>query len=530
MLLRLFHTLRHLRARQFVYRIRHRFWRPQPDPAPAPPRRACPTPPNFLTLHPQELNGPRSLILHGEEADIPDNWQSSARSDLWNYHLHYFDDLNAHGANNRTQWHRDLIASWIASNPPRAGVGWDAYPTALRIVNWVKWGLRHDLTPEADNSLALQVRVLRSSLEYHLLANHLFADAKGLFFAGLWFGGSEAGRWLTQGRRLLEQEIAEQVLADGGHYERSPMYHQTILLDLLDIDAACRGWEIEPPDGLHEAIQGMRSWATWMSHPDGEIAFFNDACFGAAPGPAELETMLAEHDHLPDPIVASHHLMPTSGFFRLQAGPVHVLMDVGDVGPAYQPGHAHAESLAIEISAFGHRLFVNSGVSKYGTSTERQRQRGSAAHNTLTFEGHNSSDVWSGFRVGERARVSITEAGPDRISVSHDGYRRLNAVHTRRLRAEDTMLEVTDELNAAATATGIVRWFLHPDVVASDQTGNVVALQTAGGAVRFSASAGLRVVDSTWHPRQGGVVANQCLEMDVRGGEHLISTLTWDSG
>ena len=37
------------------------------------------------------------------------------------------------------------------------------------------------------------------------------------------------------GARILLRELPEQVLADGGHFERSPMYHALLLHGLLDL-------------------------------------------------------------------------------------------------------------------------------------------------------------------------------------------------------------------------------------------------------------------------------------------------------
>src|SRR5439155_3503852 len=82
-----------------------------------------------------------------------------------------------------------------------------------------------------------QARWLRGRLEHHLLGNHLWANAKALVFAGAWFEGAEAERWLDTGVRLLRREFAEQILADGGHFERSPMYHAIALADVLDLCA-----------------------------------------------------------------------------------------------------------------------------------------------------------------------------------------------------------------------------------------------------------------------------------------------------
>ncbi|WP_335338113.1 heparinase II/III family protein [Thioalkalivibrio nitratireducens] len=188
----------------------------------------------------------------------PRGWNDPRRDKLWLYNLHYFDDLNAVDADARAGWHRALIPRWIAENPPGQGNGWEPYPTSLRIVNWVKWALRQGAPPgEADSalvgrppedppaarkradghpvllresagfrhSLAVQARWLRRRLEHHLLGNHLFANAKALVFTRAFFRGAEAEHWLALGQRLLARELREQILADGGHFERSPTGH-----------------------------------------------------------------------------------------------------------------------------------------------------------------------------------------------------------------------------------------------------------------------------------------------------------------
>ena len=111
---------------------------------------------------------------------------------------------------------------------------------SLRIVNWIKWALAGNLlAANTIHSLALQARYLARRSEYHLLGNHLLANAKALVFAGLFFAGEEADAWLAQGLQILAAELPEQILADGGHFERSPMYHCLVLEDLLDLCNLC---------------------------------------------------------------------------------------------------------------------------------------------------------------------------------------------------------------------------------------------------------------------------------------------------
>ncbi|HPA06712.1 MAG TPA: heparinase II/III family protein, partial [Candidatus Hydrogenedentes bacterium] len=158
------------------------------------------------------------------------DWNNPAWEKLWLYNLHYFDDLNAEGGAARSDWHRALITRWVAENPVGKGNGWEPYPLSLRIVNWVKWAWAgNELPPVAVESLALQAHFLSRRLEWHILGNHLLANAKALIFAGLFFDGMEAERWLATGAAIFSRQLGEQVLSDGGHFERSPMYHAQVL-------------------------------------------------------------------------------------------------------------------------------------------------------------------------------------------------------------------------------------------------------------------------------------------------------------
>jgi uncharacterized heparinase superfamily protein len=214
----------------------------------------------------------------------PEDWSMPGASKLWVYNLHYFDDLNAVNAVERTVWHEDLIARWTSEIAACEGVGWEPYPTSLRIVNWIKWTLRGGaLSSTAIDSLAVQARALRQRLEYHILGNHLFANAKALVYSGLFFSGEEARDWRNKGLEILNQELKEQVLDDGGHFELSVMYHSTFLNDLLDIINVFRAYGHDAPQEWLETAARMTNWLDVMSHPDGEIAFFNDAAFGSAP-------------------------------------------------------------------------------------------------------------------------------------------------------------------------------------------------------------------------------------------------------
>lgn len=387
-------------------------------------------------------------------------WDGAQRETLWRYNQHYFDDLNAREASSRDEWHHRLIDDWVARNPPAGGTGWEPYPTALRIVNWLKWTLAGNaLPPLAHASLAIQVRCLSHRLETHLLGNHLLANAKALVFAGHYFEGPEAESWRQAGEQLLARELAEQILADGGHFERSPMYHLIVLEDMLDLVNLRFSMAMVVPEAWRTVVGKMLEWARRMRHPDGEIPFFNDAAFGIAPTPQEID---AYAGRLGWPAISADLpqgpvFLEESGYGCLQAGPAALFVDLAPVGPDYLPGHAHADTLSFELSLGKQRIVVNGGTSVYGRGEERQRQRSTAAHATVVVDGTDSSEVWAGFRVGRRARVTSARIWrtPEAILATgtHDGYRRLpgRPIHRRTWALTGKSLSITDEVLGAGS-------------------------------------------------------------------------------
>ncbi|MGI9344232.1 MAG: heparinase II/III family protein [Gammaproteobacteria bacterium] len=467
----------------------------------------------------------------------PADWTSAEFSKLWRYNLHYFDDLNADHADERGEWHARLIARWITENPPGHGDGWEPYPLSKRIVNWIKLALRGvAIQDEVADSLATQTRWLRQRLEYHILGNHLFANAKALTFAGTFFSGDEADQWHAAGRAIVDRELREQVLDDGGHFELSPMYHAAFLEDLLDIVNLYQACARPVPPTWVDMIQRMRTWLATMSHPDHRIAFFNDAAFGIAP---ELEDIDAYCRRLainvPVPNIGVVRDLPDSGYVRADTGRASLLCDCAAVGPDHQPGHAHADTLTFELSLGKDRVIVNSGTSEYGASDERLRQRGTAAHNCIVIDGQNSSEVWAGFRVARRARVTAREIDatrPIRVSAAHDGYRRLRGrnLQSRIWELADDALQIDDTITGVFTRAEAF-FHLHPGVDATQTGPHEITLQTmanGGVTMRFEPAAAVSLIPDTWHPCFGVVRESRTVRV-VLSGDSLRTTIRWSA-
>ncbi|MGI9301736.1 MAG: heparinase II/III family protein [Gammaproteobacteria bacterium] len=520
---RYFHTLRYLKRSQIVGRLLHRLSRPQPDLRSAPPlrnraeNRGIPGPAEPPCL----LEKWRFRFLNEDHAlQSASDWNNPHWEKLWLYNLHYFGDLNAAESADRQHRHQELIEKWIRENLPGHGVGWDPYPTSLRIVNWIQWALRFGaLSGNAAQSLAVQTRWLRRRLECHLLGNHLFANAKALVFAGLFFDGEEADRWLRQGLTLLDSQIGEQILADGGHFERSPMYHSMILEDVLDLISLFRVFDRKTPEQWLDAVTRMHRWLRVMTHPDGNISFFNDAAVGVAASPAELDEYTSRLAlEPPEPSGAGLTLLEDSGYARLRAGQATLLVDVAPVGPDYLPAHAHADALSFELSADSRRVLVNSGTSVYGNGAERKRQRGTAAHNTVCINDEDSSEVWDAFRVARRARVFNVESASDdtlHIAAAHDGYRHLfgRPIHRRRWAMTENELIVEDGISGTGIHKIEIRFHAHPEFAIHKATGNRFEFRDAADStvleMQLDDQLASRIEASSYHSEFGLSQPNQ---------------------
>lgn len=522
---RYFHTLRYLRPGQVFGRFWFRLYSPRPDPGPPPLLRSLAALPVVWSARPPRMTGPESFFFLHEEGNLSTGWDSPEKSKLWRYNLHYFDDLCCNDAAERQQWHRALINRWVGENPPGFGSGWEPYPLSVRIVNWIKWSLTgNSLEMVWIHSLAMQVRYLAKRLEYHLLGNHLLANAKALVFAGLFFDGQEGEEWLSKGLAILNRQVAEQILPDGGHFERSPMYHAIILEDLLDLLNLARVFPGNVSDSVKDewekTVQGMRCWLVAMTHPDGEISFFNDAAFGIASGRKALDAYVVRlgYPNLPKS-ESGVTLLADSGYIRVEHEHIVALLDVAPVGPDYLPGHAHADTLSFELSFFGQRFVVNSGTSCYGAGPERLRQRGTAAHNTVEIDGQDSSEVWGGFRVARRARPFGLQVDSEeevtRISCAHDGYRRLSGkpIHWREWIFGKKSVTIKDEVRGCYSEA-ISRIHFHPDVNIfpdkSAATGKIVFSE--GRTINWIAKGKrFEIVEKKWHPGFGLTIKNACL-------------------
>ena len=357
----------------------------------------------------------------------------------------------------------DYLGDWLdqcdSNVPGSEHLAWNPYAIATRTGWWVRsvqllhkgFARRHlELMSRWLESMWRQARYLHANLEWDLRANHLLRDAVGLAWVGRFFRDAESDCWLRTASKLAVSQAHEQVLADGGHFERSPMYHLEVMDDWLALALL-----LEDPDAqaaMRDVWRRTAEYIVWLRHPNGQIPQLNDAALRCP------DEHLALGEQLRTPLDLRRRVggryFDASGVVVWHGDPWTVFFDVGEIGPDYQPGHAHADTLTIECSFEGSRLFIDPGCLCYDNDQRRHYDRSTAAHNTVCIDETDSSEVWHVFRVGRRARPCAAEvetrAAGFRATSAHDGYDHLPGKprHQREVSATNGgPLQVTDRID-----------------------------------------------------------------------------------
>ena len=379
-----------------------------------------------------------------------------------------------------------LVRSWIRSNPYATGVNWScALEPAFRVFSWL-WAyyftvedLDEDFHVEWLGALHDHGRFIEQHVElYSSPYNHLIAEAAALYMLGVCFPEfSDAERWRTVGRTLLEDRLAAQFYADGGSVEQSTFYHHAtvgfyllagVLARLTGDDLSQNVWAaiergldfsltLSQPDGRTPPIGGaddgkpirMEHLPFWDFRPYlaiGAVLFQRSDFKHAAGrfhedalwllGPAGLEQFEDLPSRAPH---ATTVALTSSGYYVMRSGwsadADYVCFDCGEQAAGMRTDgvpnamHGHADCLSVIVWLKGRPVLVDSGLYAYNCGGAWESHfRETAAHNTAKIDGrdqatHIRSMAWT------HAYRAAPEGwnGQDCVAWavgSHDGYAR----------------------------------------------------------------------------------------------------------
>jgi hypothetical protein len=415
------------------------------------------------------------------------NWNSNQFGKLWTYNLNYFDFLNQENISKETGL--QLIQDFI-KNDALLKDGKEPYPISLRGINWVKFLSNNQVKDELiNNTLYFHYCILFKNLEYHLLGNHLLENAFSLLFGAYYFQDEEL---YNKSKNLLISELNEQVLKDGAHFELSPMYHQIILLRLLDSIQLIKlnsEWKKDDLFSFFEAKASlMISWLDNITYKNGNIPMLNDATYNIAPN---SKNIFSYAKHLG--INSQNIPLSDSGYRKINSNNYELLLDIGNVGPSYQPGHAHSDTFNFELIKEDNPVIVDTGISTYEKNAIRQYERATSSHNTVKIGFKEQTQVWGGFRVAKRAKITHLIEKPNLIEASHDGYLSDGYKHTRSFLWGEKNFILTDKINRSTRNKTKAYFHLHSSVTKPLVDGNNVILESSGVSIEFERASNISI-------------------------------------
>jgi uncharacterized heparinase superfamily protein len=385
---------------------------------------------------------------------------------------------------------RALVDEWITLQGSFQPVAWRPEVLARRVTSWLSQAplILHD-ADEAFyrrflRSLTRQVRYLRHTAFEAPDGVPRMQSLIALTYAAICMAGQS--RHLRGSIDRLVDEVSRQVLPDGGHISRNPGALIEILLDLLPLRQAFAARNIPPPPPLNNAIDRMMPMLRFFRHGDGNFAHFN----GMGPTQPDLVgTVLAYDDSRGAPLSNAPH----SGYQRVAAQSMLLIVDSGCPPPLHLSQEAHAGCLSFEFSSGLQRIVVNCGLPAISRETWRRVARATAAHSTVVFNDTSSCRF---LETGSFKRLIGTPivSGPMQVPVareerpdsvilraSHDGYvDRFSVVHQRavklmadgsRLDGEDLFVPSDGDLLPSSVADEFaIRFHLHPAIKANRLT------------------------------------------------------------
>ena len=411
-------------------------------------------------------------------------WRDEGASPLWLYQLQYLGCVADLARTGRVADAAKILASWRAEYEGRwDAAAWHPYPASMRLVNLcvaasVAGGFEA-LGPGVAQLAAVHAAYVLRHVEHDVRGNHILENARALAWAGRVFHGGAAGECERTARAILDVEIAEQVLPDGGHFEMSPMYHGIVLRDLLEVRALLAADNSLLMKSLEAAIRRMGEFLAGVLCPDGDIPLLGDSVRNFGPPPA---TLLRLAGVVPTEWTGVRSF-PDTGLHVLKSARIWAIFDAGPVCPSYLPAHGQADTLTVEVWVDGVCVVGDPGVFDYA-GPERAWGRSSRAHSTVTIDGADTSEVHGSFRVGGRAEVLDMRATTESVQATMRPFGSVVSIH-RAVSVRGGSLAIHDEAVNVRGSSAASRLHLAPGVRIESQCEGAerAVLATSAGLV-----------------------------------------------
>ena len=363
-----------------------------------------------------------------------------------------------------------LWNDWLSNVPltdDAVDTTWRPIECGLRCETWLRAvGLFEGILPKQllnkinDCLLEHGKWLMKSHTTFQKLSNWGILQDHGLLLLGLYF---ENSRWRDTASTRLNEQLSHQVLADGTHWEQSPLYHCEVLHCCLDSIHVCKTVGFALSKTFTDKTHLMSTALGKMLRPDGKlfcqsdsdevdardilahaaILFGDSALKGYANGKFYAENCwdfadnFEEYNNLNTVFSFESTALEDSGNYMLwdgvgtDAGMLH--FHCGSLGS----GHGHADLLHIDLTYNSETILSDSGRYTYVDSEIRKTLKHPSAHNTVLvdetdFTVYKSS--WSYSSIAEPIKGSFKfTPHVDFVSGAHLGYLSCGVFTRRRI-------------------------------------------------------------------------------------------------
>ncbi|MBQ9342442.1 MAG: alginate lyase family protein [Lachnospiraceae bacterium] len=405
----------------------------------------------FERFLPDQLLNNKITLLN--ETRVFDKWNYEDATHLWNYNLHYLEYLVPlfslwESTNNEKYKEKSnaILNDWYENGSIKADSN-QPYTISLRIVNMLIISEAVTDKQKLYDSIYAQYRYLLKHQEKHLLGNHYLENLKAIVICSVVYG--EESIYKTYIGKFF-RELDEEITDDGLHFELSLMYHKIVLEDIIRVALVLKEAKKTEYQKVLGYIQKMATALYSLEYGMDRTPLFNDAGDNIAKPTSSLLKVCKQLGIEPE------EKDNIAGYYKLYDEKIAIIVDCGELSPAYMPGHAHCDCLSFELFYNGKPIFVNSGTYQY-QGNKRSYFRSTRAHNTVMINGHEQSELWGEHRAARR--IKKVDCKADNKSITGEYINYLGEKHSRRI-VFDNGLTVIDRTGGGGEsflhlATGI---------------------------------------------------------------------------
>ncbi len=421
-------------------------------------------------------------------------------------------------------WLRAMASTTTIGAPEYLRRDWIPHAVSLRVMNlsrYCAWLDEHEML--ADRQFALEflyknALFLRNHVERDVGGNHLIENALALLMAGLVFEQDHS--WAELGTELFEETATSQFLGDGGHFERSPMYHIMVLTRFLTAADLLAEYGHPIPPEVERTARRATQFIDGLTPPDGRIPLLNDSQFDEVLSIAEVTAYATA---VGVSATSDSPALESSGYYWLGSGVDRMLVDGGPVGPPHLPGHSHVDLLSILLWLDGQRVLTDTGVYQYTADTRRQYARGIRSHNSVQVGDSNPITVGGQYLLGRRTEPKISVRRDRSFEAVEGRYSTPRGpgpsyTHARRILTDEEMWVVVDRVSKAGDAPTTSRLHFHPSITVERRTEGRFQISTESGEslgeIRLVNCADCVLKSSPYFPEFGTEITRTALEID----------------